>query len=337
MLDSRSVVLFIVVSFLVNVSCGGAKDDSIEYVVLAPTDVKNQYSDSLFVTDGLSELTKGEDKLFVSDAKLNLSLILDDNFNVERVISHGNGPEQIGGTEHAQIKEEKLYVFDNRKLGISVYDLSGEFIEHKRIPTDLGILFYRKPTIGKQGDVYGMSLLSEKPIIRMGEDMKVKREFGNLLSFDNFDHKRAQNTQSLLSVGRGRIVSVWTSRPYLELFDDQGSLLSSLDMSEFFQYRIDEYQELLKENPRRKYSMEFAFYRDIYAFEDKIYLLFIGNNKYLSSTEVLVLDTRDNELSVDKIYGLNVPGAFFFQIAVDHNNIFAFDKGAAEIIKFRKK
>lgn len=307
----------------------------LEYISLSVEARYNQFNDTTFVTDGITEIAAKDGRIFINDAKLNKSLILNNKFEVQNYIERGYGPEEILGANFVQFENESLFVFDNHKLQVSQFDLKGRF-QRKMRPKDTLIMLYdRKPAIFPSGEIFAPSLRSDKPIVHFDKKIDIVKTFGTVQEFENYSHHRSINSQNILALKDGKVASVWSSRPFVQLFSSKGEVLDSLDLSEFLGFRSRVYDELLKQNPRRKYTLQFDYYRDITSFEDTIYLLFIGNNKALASNEIIVINAKGDKLTFDRVLKLDVPNSFFYEIAVDENILYAFEKAGAELMKFQ--
>ncbi len=329
------VLAFLIISLA---SCQNTPDeDTVKYQTLKPTSALSAINDSLFVTDGVLEMVATDDIFFLSDMTSGHSLILDQDFSLISSIPHGLGPGEIMESFNAQIIEDRLYVFDSQKQAIHKYDLKGAHINTLRPPAELGMSFIDKISINSLEEVFGNSLDTDSSIVYIDKDMKLAKRYGTMVPYENYGHKRALNTKYILAKDNEEILSIWSSSPVIDRYSKDGRLLETLEMKDFFQFRIDRMEEMLSSNPSLKYKLIFAFYNDLYIDNDKLYILFIGDNKYHLSNDVMVIDLSGKSMRVERIINLDVPGAFFKQIAVAGDKLWAFDKGGAEILEFSIK
>lgn len=330
------VYLLVLATLALCMSLSCASDRSIEDIQSVESPIKslNKLNDSTFFTDGVDELAFYQDVGIIVDNKQGSTFIVDKDFNVRHVLKHGEGPDQILYSYSAIVNSEGIHFSDYGKMTFTSFSHNGELQRTLKSPYTDFFGFLHQFGINEGGDVVSSTNLAEKPIFILNSDTSIIAEFGDWLDYENENHKRSINNKHLLMTSGGDILNIYVTKPLIERYDDRGNLLSTLDLGDFLSFRTKKYEEILEENPGFRDRLSFTYYNDVYLYGDKLYLLFIGDYEIPNSNQVAIIDITSKKMSVEKVIKLNVDGAFFKEIAISDNYIWAFDKAAAEFIQF---
>lgn len=324
-------LLFISLIFL---SSCKQPNDEIPSIDIYPERKISSINDSIYITDGVQELASSGRFLAIVDNKTNKTHFINRELTISHQIEHGEGPETIKEPYHVEFRNNKIYMSDFGKFRFTVFDEKGNILKSIRPPSeDLSTYLY-KFAVNDSNEFFFTNILEDEGIIQIGSDERIINRFGDYFPYENEGHKRAINNRNLIVTENNNLIAVWTSKPIIDKYDPNGNLIQRLDLSNFYAFRTKRHEELLEQNPAYKYRLAFAYNNDVYYTNKKLYLLFIGDYEVPNSNQILVIDNSSEAMKPDVSYNLNLEGAFFKEIAVNGNRLWAYDKAGAEIITY---
>lgn len=333
-LDLHIGLIAIVCLTISSFSCTTDKSElRIELETLKPVDSISQLTDTIFITDDLEDIFFTQQKYIVADSRHRGVILMNESFQIESEILFGDGPGEVSYTYQIYASKERIYISDYGKNVIHRYNITGEYIDDLK-PPKIDFMSFIKPFgVSANESFYLQSLDGEFPIIKFNANGELSNQFGKWLSYDSEAHKRIINTRHLHVNDNDELINIYTSAPLIELWSDEEDLMSTLDLADILDFRVEYYNRLIEENPDLKERLAFTYFEDTYPVGNKIYILYIGDIETKISNDILVINTNSG-LSIEKIIHLDVPGAFFKEIAIVDETIYAYDKDKALLYKF---
>ena len=158
----------------------------------------------------------------------------------------------------------------------------------------------------------------------------ITSQFGDLFKDNEQELPSLQNSRVLLRTDDDKILSIADTRPIVEEFDLNGKLLFSTDLESEFQIRKN--LEFIKKN--ESVSGEFyTLYRDAFYSKGSVFLLCNVIGEEESANVVLKCLVTTNGLEVKQRWKL--PGRWYWCLAVEGNNLFAYEASLSQIQKFK--
>lgn len=314
---------------------GCSEKNSISFDDRFPINSLDQINDSIFITDGIGEFLMNDSVTLIVDNKQSKVFITDSDFKIVKTLNYGDGPTDIRHSYKAVLRNNKIYIADYGKMALSKFSYGGVWLETIKAPFDEFHSFIYEFGVDDEEKFYLQSFQTINPIIKINNLSEVEKEFGHFPEYESEAHNRAINTQNLIVTDNNNIINVFTSHPIIELYSNDGDLLNRLDLSDFFSFRTKKYEELLIQNPNFKNTLSFAYYNDITLSKNKLYLLFIGDYEIPNSNQVAIINLDDNSMKLERVINLKLEGAFFKEITINNETLWAYDKEGAELIQFK--
>lgn len=327
--------LFTLCLFLL--SCGQKNNTVIDEISLEPIDQIDQINDSIFITDGVEDIHITSSQFLIADSKQGKLFFLNRDMKFEFWKQYGEGPEKVRYTYSLASREDKVVVSDYGKSKFHALNDSGLVAHSYNSPFDEFHAFLYNFGLDSDDNIISENLTGNAPIIQFDTSGTILNSFGRLVPSENEGHKRSLNNRHLHVNSNDQVINVYISKPQIELWSQGGELISTIDLSQNLEFRSKRYKQIIKANPGLRDRFAFTFYNDSYIDDNMLYLLYIGDYEDPNSNQIFVINTSDNKLKLTGSYYLNLPGAYFKEIAIKQSMLYAYDKAGAEIIKFDLK
>lgn len=283
------------------ISC--EKLEKLPTINISPGNYISRLSDSTFLSYARS-ITENKGVYYISDYKNNRVICLKEDFNVLNTFgSTGKGPAEFIAPGYSATHKTRIFVVDEGGLRFNVFTKTGDFV--KTIPLEFMLL--TKFAIDNQGLIYTSTPDLEYPITVLDEKGTIVNQFGNWFPTDSPGEKSYRNSRHLLMNSMNQLVSVFETEPILELYNLDGMLIKTIDLSSLdaLSGRLEYVKAIFKTNPEEKATGGYILFEDAYIHNDYLYLLFTNNHDDSFYTdEVLVVQLTDDGFIPQKVFHL---------------------------------
>jgi len=334
LINYLSLVIVIIISCNKN-------EKSQKTINIKPDTTISKINDSILFSSNITNLTIDSGLIMMNDSKLQRVIVINKDYNSKFILGkRGRGPKEfthISGTP-LLIENKFIYVFDQGKRKFKVFSAkNGKYKASFKYPIEDIILFDIDK--GTNGHIFSSSHLTSKPIIKFDNTGNILQKFGKFLPSENEKHKKAINYRHIVTTNENKIITVFLSKPRIEIFNRDGKLLKQYIFKNYFNFFLQRVKNRIKKNPSKyKYAIHHLF-EDTYYYKNKLYLLYWGDYNHPSANEVAVFKfhPRKNLLSFKKVFKLKTKSgkAHFTTIGIENNEIIAFDATSAQLLIYK--
>lgn len=244
-------------------------------------------------------------------------------------LTRGPGPNEVGDLMNMSIHEEKIYLLDLRSMSIKSFDFDGNIDLNKKIPSPFTSDF----VLDSDFVFYG-SYRDEEPITRLNLKDNQSMGFGKRRAWPNksFDVER----HLAITSDRQLLSALANDKPILELYEFDGELVTSLDLSnlDLFKYTLEKYEKdvVIKRNAG------LVVIQDISLYKNKVYVLASSFSKELKNSynQIVECVISSNEIVPTKIIKLSPDGYYLsFGVYNEGQNIVGFNVASNNLEFFK--
>lgn len=282
---------------------------STDIVKLEPTNTINAFSDTIYLSSQVSNLTYTEGKYYLSDYYKGIVSFKEsfDSFRIEKVNAFLTLMPQC-------------YMFATRgKNNIFVYD-----VDNKHFLNVQDTLLSQKIEIGRydvssasrfvlNGDSILCPITKDKMTVAIFHNDKAPSTcFPTINSFD--DVRKPYHSERILVRDEKYYYTIGKGIPILQMFSTDLKLVSSFNLNE-----IEEIAKTVEEEKSEKPNSYFVVVKDAYAANGKLFLLISSksNNKYRCNN-IVIFKTANNAIEFNGFYELK--GEIYSTLCINGKN-----------------
>jgi len=261
-----------------------------------------------------------EGRFFLLDRLATKVYELDQEYQLIKThLTQGDGPDEVSSLTNIAIHNKRIYLLDSKSSSIKSFLFDGSLDMKHRIPN----LFTTDFIVESDNLFYG-DFRGQDPIVRINLLDKESKGFGVKRSWPN----KSFYVQRLLEVTPNKqlISALSYDKPILDLYEFNGQLVTSLDLSnlELFRYT----HEKFKTDVQTRKNASLVYIKDISLVDNKIYLLVSSFTNQLKNryNHVIECTISNNKITPTKIIKLE-PDSYYLSISVYNGgrNIIGFD------------
>lgn len=320
MINQKNIIKLLFACCILIAGCANESKE-IKTVTLEREISLNQLSDSTYITYVMG-MVESNNKLYLTDYKRDQILILDKDLKLINTLgSAGKGPGEFVGASHITIFQDTLFIFNEGKNSIEVFDES----KHLNTISPEIHSYSLVRFVRNRNGLYLSSVSKENSIIRFSSEGEIKN-FGLLKQYNTEKETRIKNCKHILNY-KENIIAVSNNRLNIEMYNSEGIILNefNFDNIAIMKDRVD----LI--NKHKSSNSSYILVRDAYIFNNKLYLLLVTNKgTKVESNKILEIDINNYEIT--RI--LNLGEGWFSSFCVTKNYIIAYDSHNATVVKF---
>lgn len=308
-------------------SCGKSVVQEIEAMVLAIHDVE---TDSLFLTDRLSDFIKTDDGYALIENNRSTVLVLDRSLKpVARLGSKGDGPEDLSNPGSTIFLNGQFAIYDSDHSRVVLINKQGEFI--KTIESDY---FYSMAYDFVMDDKELVFAIPEKDkSIIVLDLLSGTTKVGNHQVVDvKNEHQRYEGNSAYMKKWDNKYFHFPPTEMTVTVLDKDFKVLDRLDLSNLDLWKTTRQRMIELYASSNNSSMQ--IYSDVYQDKNQFYLLAYSDyvpkdasseyKRTLNKVIRLSYDTVGGKLKFEEVINLSETG-YYKQLLVEGDKIFAFD------------
>lgn len=307
------------------------------FIDVYPDTIISQLSDSTYFRD-LESLRILKNRLYFTDFQNSRVICLDRSslkilFEIDK---KGNGPGEFQFPARFFIFGDSIYIHDEAKQQIEVYDIDGGYGRNFNFP----VLTFSNFAVDSHGNFYVNTIANEFPISVYDLKGKKINQFGRwLMNEKNTIEKRSRNSRHLVTGFKDSteyLIGVYLSEPILELYTLEGKLVQVVDLSELSV--LEDRIRFIEDNYREKGTtlqsvVIYKLFTSVYCDTNNLYLAYASEEGITNN--ILLLNLRklqDNQIEIKNLQLKSQKGASeqnaiaIGSFAVEGNQIY-FDNG----------
>ena len=312
------------------ISCKNEKSIKSEEIKIEQVNAITKLSDSIYLSDVRSLISSGNYLYFSDYSKGQVFKVEKENLELIRTIGNqGDGPGEFRGAANLFFRKEKLYIQNDFKRTIELYNDS-LYLKTIKIPNEIADIKFHNDFLATDEEIYLSHSESLSPILVMDES-GVKNRGGRIFDFKNSDKNRSRNNRSFYSFGK-LIFAVSDNIPSIDIYNLDLSFINTIDISSF---------PIMKENlnyintQKEDNNSYYTLIKDGYIFRDKLFLLMNTYEPYRSN-KIIMLRIYDDDIKFMSTIKLD-ENSLYSAIAVDEEFLFAFNSRNSSLEKYKFK
>ncbi|MDE5417930.1 6-bladed beta-propeller [Labilibaculum sp. DW002] len=284
-------------------------------------------SDSTYFSD-VRGIVASNNKFYFTDYKRNQILILNKDLKLIRTLgSGGKGPGEFIGAAHITIFQDTLYILNDGKQSIEVYD-KNKYISTIK-PTISSAYLPNTSFVKNKNGLYLSNVSMGTSIVKLSSLGKIKK-IGLVQQYRTKKETYVKNKKHLLN-NKENIIAVSDNKLNIEIYNSEGVILNKLNFENIAILK-DRMTLINKETPRENGYYELISYA--YIFNDKLYLLLTTNKGVkVNTNNILEIKINNNNFEITRI--LSLGKGWFTSFCVTENQILAYDGQNGEMVKFK--
>jgi hypothetical protein len=332
--------------YCILIACS-TEETRLEEIQIIPDKKIDRFSDTILFTHRMEYMSSNEQYLCLPNVSEGTFFILDLDLNpVSTIGNKGKGPTDFMHPYISFFLKQDLLLFDivNKKIVPTNWKNFEVGTPYNWIPNRS----FGRITCDEEKNIIVHDFKGEFPLMKYSKNGELLQEFGTFFKYDDEKHKRAMNNFHLLENKAKELYAISYDKPIIQKFDATGTKIFVEDLTNLFQYYVDNNKKLVADKEAYKYTI-WNLYKDAAIHGNKIYLLYWSNEEFqqfypnIRQTifQVLELEDNGNALIPQKIYNLALPLdqeedlRMFSTITVQGNALFAFDKRSRTLYRYQ--
>ena len=297
---------------------------TIEYIALSPILEIDQFSDSTFFSD-IRFMFADNDLLYISDYTRSQVMVLDNNgILASTVSSKGQGPGDLLGSSALFIRNDTVYVFDEKRK-ISVF-YKEQYLRAFDVPDGLD----GSTNFALYGNNVIMTNFNQPhslAFVDMYTDSVV--HFGQMFNFHSPIKNRIRNHR-YVCMQDSFIYAISDNQPVVERYDPQGNLVETYDYSKV--EVVNRKLSYVQQKPDEEKSY-YILVDDCYLQNEKLYLLLITmKDDKVQANTILEIDLSET-MQAERLFYLGED--WFGSICCFSDCLWAFNITKSTLIKYK--
>lgn len=251
----------------------------------------------------------------------------------------GPGPGEFELINNMLIANNRLYVSDEMRYRLSIFDLRGTFIRAAQLNLPISFNF----TVDKNERFYVATPYDEQPMAILDAQGKLEKHFGEHHFFSDIPSETQSRNIRSLFMNDSQLLVVSLAEPYLERYNLEGEQVGFYEIKNpAIRRMVADRDRFFETNPQKRNNATIFLFGDAIFNDGMLYLLFWNREENLSrktSRDILVVDCRNESFEEVKVIrlttGIENERFHVGQFAVSEGNeLIAYHTGLSQIFVF---